>query len=73
MTCRNTRISRGFSLSVTGGSGRVIERLAEEEIDVIKKGSEDIDIASVIFRQKDRERSCPGLHRCRHQQGSSLE
>jgi radical SAM superfamily enzyme YgiQ (UPF0313 family) len=33
--------------------GRVIERMAEEEIDVIKKGSEDIDIASVIFRKKD--------------------
>ena len=33
--------------------GRVIERIADEGADVIKKGSPDIDIESVIFRQKD--------------------
>jgi len=32
---------------------RVVERIAFDDIDVIKKGSEDIDIASCIYRQKD--------------------
>jgi radical SAM superfamily enzyme YgiQ (UPF0313 family) len=33
--------------------GKIIERLAAEEIDVMKTGSEDVDIDSVIFRKKD--------------------
>jgi radical SAM superfamily enzyme YgiQ (UPF0313 family) len=33
--------------------GRVVEHLAVEEADVIKNGSPDVDIASVIFRKKE--------------------
>ncbi len=33
--------------------GRLIERIAFDDIDVIKKGSEDVDVASYIYRQKD--------------------
>jgi radical SAM superfamily enzyme YgiQ (UPF0313 family) len=33
--------------------GSVVERIAFDDIDVIKKGSEDVDIASFIYRQKD--------------------
>ena len=33
--------------------GKVLERIAFDDIDVIKKGSEDLDIASYIYRQKD--------------------
>jgi radical SAM superfamily enzyme YgiQ (UPF0313 family) len=33
--------------------GKVIEQIATEDFDVIKKGSADIDIAHYIFRQKD--------------------
>ncbi|MBI5074724.1 MAG: radical SAM protein [Nitrospirae bacterium] len=33
--------------------GRVAERIALDDIDVIKKGSADVDIASFIYRQKD--------------------
>jgi len=33
--------------------GRVVERIAFDDIDIIKKGSEDVDIASYIYRQKD--------------------
>lgn len=39
--------------------GRVIERIAEEGADVIKKGSSEIDIGSVIFREKDISESLP--------------
>jgi len=33
--------------------GRVLERLADEDVDIIKTGSPDVDIASIIFRRKD--------------------
>jgi hypothetical protein len=33
--------------------GRVVEHLAGGEADVIKNGSPDVDIASVIFRKKE--------------------
>ncbi len=33
--------------------GSVVERIAFDNIDVIKKGSEDVDVASFIYRQKD--------------------
>ena len=33
--------------------GRVVERLAFEHFDVIKKGSEDVDISAFIYRQKE--------------------
>jgi len=33
--------------------GSVVERIAFDNIDIIKKGSEDVDIASFIYRQKD--------------------
>jgi len=33
--------------------GRVLERLADEDVDIIKTGSSDIDITSIIFRKKD--------------------
>ncbi|MBI5633406.1 MAG: radical SAM protein [Nitrospirae bacterium] len=39
--------------------GRVVERIAFDNIDVIKKGSEDIDIASYIYRQKDFSENLP--------------
>jgi radical SAM superfamily enzyme YgiQ (UPF0313 family) len=34
-------------------TGRVIEHIADEGADIIKKGSPDMDIGSVIFRGKD--------------------
>lgn len=38
--------------------GKVLERMASEDIDVIKRGS-DIDIASYIYRQKDYSEQLP--------------
>ena len=39
--------------------GRVLERLADEDTDIIKKGSPDIDIAHIIFRRKDITETLP--------------
>ena len=39
--------------------GRVLERLADEDADIIKTGSPDIDIASIIFRRKDIAETLP--------------
>ena len=33
--------------------GNIIERLSAEDIDIMKQGSEDVDIDSVVFRKKD--------------------
>ncbi len=38
---------------------RVIERIAMDNIDIIKKGSEDLDLASYIYRQKDLSECLP--------------
>jgi len=34
-------------------AGRIIERLAADDTDVLKEGSADMDVGSVIFRQRD--------------------
>lgn len=34
-------------------TGRIIERLAADDADVLKEGSPDMDVGSVIFRQRD--------------------
>ncbi len=39
--------------------GRVLERLADEDTDIIKKGSPDVDIAHIIFRRKDFAETLP--------------
>jgi radical SAM superfamily enzyme YgiQ (UPF0313 family) len=39
--------------------GRVLERLADEDADIMKTGSPDIDIASIIFRRKDIAETLP--------------
>ena len=39
--------------------GRVVERIAIDDTDIIKKGSEDVDIASYIYRQKDFSEQLP--------------
>jgi len=39
--------------------GRVVERLAEGDADVIKKGSPDLDIGHIIFRGKDISETLP--------------
>ncbi len=39
--------------------GRVLERLADGDTDIIRKGSPDIDIAHIIFRRKDIAENLP--------------
>ncbi|MBI5847723.1 MAG: radical SAM protein [Nitrospirae bacterium] len=39
--------------------GRVVERMVYDDIDIIKKGSDDVDIASYLYRQKEYAENLP--------------